>query len=116
MSKKVKYASGSKIVFADTEIGKTFIGNDPEFTHHCYTSNDEGETKGEGEILRMVSKKWAAGLKVELVKTGRKRADTISVEMGRASVELMIEFLESIKSEIKEYEGTVSKTETEDHD
>lgn len=53
-----------------------------------------------------VSRGYGAGVKVELYDSGNKRATSLSTELGKSEVLLLIEYLNGILPELKDYAGT----------
>lgn len=89
----------SSQIFTETEIDNSM------FQHETgITAFDGSQTKTQRFTIE---KKYGAGLHISMVKFNKKRIAEFSTEIGLVEIEMLIEFLNSIKSQCRNYSGEI---------
>jgi len=91
--------------YTSAAIQPQMVNNKEEFearSYFIYNGN-----KQENVTALTISNKWGAGVSVELLKVGEKRNTSLSLELGADEVGILIEYLQSIKEQLKNYTGEI---------
>src|SRR5688572_17017411 len=100
----IKRTSGTLIT--ETQIGKDYSNNCPEFLQSTYVGQSNGSQSSRID-LSILKRDYSAGLSFEIIKFGEKRNTSLSVEVGLDELNIMIEFFNQIRDQMKNYAGDV---------